>query len=90
MKFLQTSYAIALILFRCAGRWRRTERVWIEDAIILLSTLVLVARMVLADFVLQYGTNNVDPNSLDGDDDVRRREIGSQLVLVCRLLYSTL
>lgn len=61
-----------------------------EDVIILLSILIIVARMVLAKFVLYYGTNNVDPFSLDGDEDIRRREIGSQLVLVCRLLYLTM
>lgn len=58
--------------------------------IILLSIFVLVARMVLADFVLKYGTNNVDSASLTGEDDIRRRVIGSQLVLICRLLYLTL
>lgn len=46
--------------------------------------------MILADFVLKYGTNNVDAASLDGEADIRRRVIGSQLVLICRLLYLTL
>lgn len=87
---MQTSYAIAINLYRCGGRWRRTERIWIEDVIILLSILILVARMVLANIVLKYGTNNVDAASLAGEADIRRRVIGSQLVLICRLLYLTL
>lgn len=85
-----TCYAIAIIIFRCTGRWMRTERIWVEDVIITISTLVLIARTVLVTFVLRHGTNNVDSLSLFGDDDVRRREIGSQLVLGCRVLYVTL
>lgn len=87
---LQTCYATAIILFRCTGRYLRTERVFIEDVIILLSCLVLAARMVLVKFVLQYGTNNVEIASLTGEQDVLNREIGSQLVLGCRILYPTL
>lgn len=56
----------------------------------LLSILVLIGRMILVKFVLQYGTNNVHISSLTGEQDVLDRELGSQLVLGCRILYPTL
>lgn len=85
-----TAYAITIIIFRCTGRWMRTERIWVEDVIIGLSVPVVIARTTLIAYVLNYGTNNVAEEDLTGAEDIRRREIGSQLVLCTRVLYATL
>lgn len=84
------AYAITIIIFRCTGRWMRTERIWVEDVIIGLSVPVIIARTALIVYVLHYGTNNVAESDLTGDADIRRREIGSKLVLCTRILYATL
>lgn len=83
-----TCYATTIILIRVVGRWLRTKTVFVEDTIMALSVLILVARIILVSRILHYGTNNVDLSSLT-EEDVRRREIGSQLVLVTRMLYAS-
>lgn len=84
----QTCYAITIILFRVTGRWLRTELVFVEDVIILLSICLLVPRMVLVRYILDYGTNNVDLSFVTTEAEVHQREFGSQLVLITRLLYA--
>lgn len=82
-----TCYSIIIIIFRVSGRWLRTKTIFVEDIIMALSILILVARMVLVSFILYDGTNNVDLSFLD-EAEISRREIGSQLVLVMRMLYA--
>lgn len=82
-----TCYSITIILFRVMGRWLRTKTVFVEDVIMALSILILVARITLVSRVLYYGTNNVDYSVLT-ETDVQHREVGSQLVLVTRMLYA--
>lgn len=55
----------------------------------LFGILILVARMVLVRYILDFGTNNVEASSLT-DLDISHRVIGSQLVLVTRILYAAL
>lgn len=82
-----TVYAVTVIFFRVCGRYVRTERIFAEDGIMVIAIVPLFFRMALVHVVLLYGTNNVASTELSAED-IRRREIGSQLVLVCRIMYA--
>lgn len=58
-----------------------------EDWIMTLSLIPLLIRMGLVHVVLLYGTNNVVSTSLSAEE-IRRREIGSRLVLASRIFYA--
>jgi hypothetical protein len=83
-----TGYAIAIIITRVCGRYVRTEKVYAEDAIMMLAVVPLLMRAAFVHVVLLYGTNNTQ---LDGLTEavIHRREIGSQLVLASRIMYAT-
>ncbi|TVY88531.1 hypothetical protein LAWI1_G004578 [Lachnellula willkommii] len=83
-----TFYAVTVILFRVCGRYVRAEKIFTEDGIMLLAIVPLFLRMALIHVVLLFGTNNAVITNLSVED-VRRREIGSQLVLVSRIMYTT-
>ncbi|KAL8911120.1 MAG: hypothetical protein Q9171_003658 [Xanthocarpia ochracea] len=82
-----TGFALAIILVRISGRYIRTERLFREDIVMAYSILPLLGRMGLVHIVLLYGTNNVQPDGLSAQD-IRRREIGSRLVLASRIMYA--
>lgn len=83
-----TCYSITIIIFRVSGRWLRTKTVFVEDTIMALSILILVARMILVSLILYDGTNNVELSLFMDEAEISRREVGSQLVLVTRMLYA--
>ena len=84
-----TIFCAVLILLRIAGRFVRTERLFREDKVAALALVPLFLRMGCVHVVLIYGTNNVDLNGVEVTaEDIRRREIGSKLVLVSRVLYA--
>ena len=84
-----TMFALIIILVRLSGRWIRTERLFLEDKIMALSLLPLVARMGCAHFVIRWGTNNALTEGL-APEDIWQREIGSKLVLPARIFYAAL
>ena len=84
-----TLFAFTIICFRLAGRWIRTERLFLEDKIIALSVIPLWLRMGFAHLVLRNGTNNTLLTGL-GPQDIANRELGSQYVLVARIFYAML
>ena len=84
-----TGFALAIILVRLIGRYIRTERLFSEDRIMALSLIPLLARMGLVHVVLLYGTNNAVTDDLDAEG-IRRRAIGSRLVLASRIMYAAL
>ena len=85
-----TGFALAIILVRITGRYIRTERLFMEDKIMALSIIPLLARMGLVHVILRYGTNNaIILDSFDGED-ISRREIGSKMVLASRIMYAAL
>ena len=85
-----TGFALAIILVRLIGRYIRTERLFMEDKIMAISIIPLLARMALVHVVLRFGTNNaLIPDDL-GPEGIRRRQIGSKLVLPSRILYAAL
>jgi len=79
-----------VIGLRCAGRYIRVEHLFIEDKIAALALIPLFLRIGFVHVVLLYGTNNVliDQNSLRfSAEEIRRRSIGSGLVLISRIIY---
>ncbi|KAH8588364.1 hypothetical protein B0O99DRAFT_488826, partial [Bisporella sp. PMI_857] len=81
-------YAITIIAFRVCGRYVRTEKTYPEDTIMLFAIIPLLIRTALAHVVLIYGTNNTKIDGLT-DLEIRHRELGSQLVLATRIMYTT-
>ena len=72
------------------GRYIRTERLFSEDKIMAASIIPLLARMGIVHVILLYGTNNVlVTDGLDAEN-IRRRAIGSRLVLASRIMYAAL
>ena len=82
-----TAYAITIILLRFCGRYVRTEKVFSEDGIMLLAIIPLLMRMAFVHVILLFGTNNTDITGLSAEG-IRRREIGSKLVLASRIMYT--
>ncbi|CAG8958163.1 hypothetical protein HYFRA_00000514 [Hymenoscyphus fraxineus] len=83
-----TVYAMTIIFFRVIGRYIRTEKSYREDIIMLLGVIPLLLRQAILHVVLLYGTNNTITDGLSAIS-IRRRETGSKLVLVTRVLYVT-
>ena len=82
-----TIYAIVVILFRISGRYIRTEKLYLEDKVVVAGIFLLLLRMALVHMILLYGTNNVISEGLS-TEEIQQREIGSQLVLVSRIVYA--
>jgi hypothetical protein len=82
-----TTFSLVVILFRICGRYVRTEKIYLEDGIMLLAIIPLLTRMGFVHVVLLYGTNNISTIGLSAKD-IHRREIGSQLVLASRIFYA--
>ncbi|KAK4675092.1 hypothetical protein QC764_501440 [Podospora pseudoanserina] len=92
---LLTSWWITLlcafiILLRLVGRFVRVEKLFGEDKVAALVLIPLFLRMAFVHPILLFGTNNVELNDeLDlSDEGLRRRAIGSGLVLISRMLYA--
>lgn len=82
-----TAFAVTIILFRVAGRYIRTEKLFPEDIIAFLCIVPILARMAFIHVVLLWGTNNVVTDGLT-QQDISHREIGSRLVLGSRIIYA--
>ena len=84
-----TGFALVIILVRLAGRYIRTEKLFMEDKIAACSIIPLLARMALVHLVLRWGTNNAITTGLS-PEDLWHRELGSKMVLPARILYAAL
>ncbi|OBT66139.1 hypothetical protein VE03_05143 [Pseudogymnoascus sp. 23342-1-I1] len=82
-----TLFAVTIILFRVAGRYIRTEKLFPEDIIATLCIVPILARMALVHVILLWGTNNVVTDGLS-QLDISHREMGSRLVLGSRIFYA--
>jgi hypothetical protein len=83
-----TLFCCTIILVRLGGRFIRSEKLFREDKIASLAIIPLLARIALLHIVFVYGTNNAQlPDDVD-DEEIRRRVIGSGLVLATRMLYA--
>ncbi|KAK4445916.1 hypothetical protein QBC34DRAFT_154182 [Podospora aff. communis PSN243] len=79
-----------VIILRLAGRYIRVEKLFIEDKIAAIFLVPLFLRTAFVHIVLLYGTNNVSLASSElafSDEEIRRRSIGSGLVLLTRVLH---
>ncbi|KAK3347020.1 hypothetical protein B0T25DRAFT_292993 [Lasiosphaeria hispida] len=84
------TFCTVIIALRIAGRYIRVERLFVEDKIAALALIPMFLRMAFMHVVLLYGTNNVlveDDGLRLSAEEIRRRTIGSGLVLVTRLLH---
>jgi hypothetical protein len=84
-----TCYAATVIVIRVLGRYGRADKVFKEDAVMLVAVVPLLLRMAFLHPVLLFGTNNVVADDLS-DWSIHRREKGSQLVMMCRIFYPAL
>lgn len=82
-----TFYAITIIFFRVCGRYIRTEKVFVEDGLMIVAIVPLLMRMAFIHVVLLHGTNNKVTTGLT-DLEIRHRKTGSQLVLASRIMYA--
>ncbi|KAI5463468.1 hypothetical protein BGZ63DRAFT_353722 [Mariannaea sp. PMI_226] len=84
-----TSFCTLIILLRLAGRFIRTERLFTEDRVAALALIPLYLRMGCVHYILLYGTNNADFDGVNlSDEDIRKKEIASGLVLASRIFYA--
>ena len=86
-----TLFCATIILLRVAGRFIRSERLFREDKTAALAIIPLFLRMGCVHLILSYGTNNTHfPDHMLplSDDEMRRRTIGSGLVLASRIFYT--
>lgn len=84
-----TCYAATVIVIRVLGRYGRADKIFKEDAVMLVAILPLLLRMAFTHPVLLFGTNNVITDGLS-EWNIRRRVTGSQLVMVSRIFYPAL
>lgn len=82
-----TCFAGVIIMFRVCGRYIRSEKLFREDWMAFACLIPLFARIAFVHVVLLFGTNNVISTDLS-ESSIHRREIGSRLVLISRLLYA--
>lgn len=84
-----TSFAMTIILFRVAGRYVRSEKLFREDWLALWCLIPLLVRMALVHVVLLFGTNNsMEPAHGWSAEELYRRRTGSQMVLASRVFYA--
>lgn len=84
-----TLFSSIIILARVAGRFIRSEMLFTEDKMALLCLIPMYIRMGLVHVILLFGTNNVDLSGrVPSAEELRRRAIGSGLVLASRIFYS--
>lgn len=84
-----TIFCTIIILLRIAGRFIRSERLFIEDKTVSLAIIPLFLRMGCVHVILKYGTNNADFSGITlSDTQIHHRSIGSGLVLASRILHT--
>ncbi|KAK3987351.1 hypothetical protein QBC44DRAFT_295246 [Cladorrhinum sp. PSN332] len=87
-----TIFCAAVILLRLLGRFVRVEKLFGEDKVAAAVLIPLFLRMALVHPALLYGTNNVlinhELSSEAHAEDLRRRAIGSGLILASRVAYA--
>ncbi|PNY25558.1 Uncharacterized protein TCAP_04503 [Tolypocladium capitatum] len=84
-----TSFCTLMILLRIAGRFIRTERLFLEDKIAALAIIPLVLRMVCVHFILIFGTNNADFDPVElSATQIHQKSVASGLVLASRFFYA--
>lgn len=89
LRYRCTSFATVIIITRLLGRKVRSDTLFREDWITMLSLPPLWIRMVFVHMVLIYGTNNVDTvGHTYTEEQIRHRTMGARLVLAARIFYA--
>lgn len=84
-----TLFSTIIVLLRVSGRMIRSERLFAEDKMAFFCLIPMYVRMGLVHVILLYGTNNDDFSRTNlTPEEIRRRTIGSGLVLASRIFYS--
>ncbi|KAJ4864868.1 hypothetical protein T069G_01398 [Trichoderma breve] len=84
-----TIFCALMILFRIAGRFIRTEKLFSEDKFAAVALVPLFLRMGCVHFILIHGTNNADFTGVTlTPDEIHKRSVASGLVLLSRILYA--
>lgn len=82
-----TGFSLVIIVVRICGRYIRSEELFTEDRMMLVSIVPLLIRMGFVHVILIWGTNNTKTAGLS-DLEIQHREIGSGLVLAARIFYA--
>ncbi|KAA8913740.1 hypothetical protein FN846DRAFT_886384 [Sphaerosporella brunnea] len=83
-----TGCCIALILMRLMGRYVRVSKLYRDDKFMALTIIPLLAHQAFVHVVLIYETNNAAGVQNMGPEELRRRQIGSGMVLGARVTYA--
>ncbi|KAK3714273.1 hypothetical protein LTR37_007859 [Vermiconidia calcicola] len=84
-----TVFAAVVIITRIWGRKMRSDVLFKEDWIMMLSLVPLLIRMGLIHVVLLYGTNNVETVGIEYTAiELSHRSTGARLVLAARIFYA--
>ncbi|KAF8250531.1 hypothetical protein K440DRAFT_165678 [Wilcoxina mikolae CBS 423.85] len=83
-------YAVCtiLIIVRLYATWTRSRQWKEDDYWMILALVILTTHAVAAVLVLEYKTSNVDYPERLPPEEVRRRELGSKLVILTRTCYA--
>ncbi|KAI0387635.1 hypothetical protein F5Y04DRAFT_240657 [Hypomontagnella monticulosa] len=82
-----TLFCTTIILFRIAGRFIRSEKLFREDKTAALAIIPLYLRMGCVHVILIWGTNNAQFTQLT-DHELHMKTIASGLVLASRIFYA--
>ncbi len=84
-----TIFCTLIILLRVAGRFIRSEKLFIEDKTAALAIIPLLLRMGCVQVILVYGTNNADLADAGlSPEALSNKQTASGLVLFSRILYA--
>jgi len=75
---------------RLLGRYVRVAKLFRDDKLMALSILPLLVHQAFVHMVLLYGTNNTAGTEAMSEEELRRRKIGSGMVLGARVMYAAL
>src|ERR1700712_1323800 len=84
-----TMFSAVIIITRLCGRKVRSNVLFREDWIMMLSLIPLLIRMGFVHVILLYGTNNVQTAGYHfTDTQLQERSTGARLVLASRIFYA--
>src|SRR5947209_2766846 len=84
--------ALLVILLRVFIKKLRHEALFLDDQWVVYSIIPLIIRLGVIHVVLVFGTNNLSDSDRATltSEDISKRKIGSQLILVGRVTYAAL
>ncbi|EFX03017.1 pth11-like integral membrane protein [Grosmannia clavigera kw1407] len=84
-----TFFCCTVIVLRIAGRYIRSERLFVEDRFVAYAIIPLFLRMGCVHIILKYGTNNADFSGVTlSETHLRQKRIASGLVIASRIFHA--